>query len=159
MNNIVSYKGSHMKRLFGVLLLIVAVPVVAQDKQEEAVKAEMAKLEGTYTLVSTEQAGMKIEGEQAKKLKLVIKDKKWTVYINDKVSTSATFTIDPAKKPRTVDMTGTMGGDKGKKYLAIYELTGDNLKVCIGDTKARPRAFEAKTGTMTQLEMWKKTKE
>ena len=60
---------------------------------------------------------------------------------------------------RAIDMTGTMGGDKGKKYLAIYELDGDDLKVCIGDTKARPKVFDGKKGSGRQFEVWKRMKE
>jgi uncharacterized protein (TIGR03067 family) len=132
---------------------------VAPDKKDDAVQVEMAKLEGTYLCVSTEQGSEKGDPELLKKLKLVVKDKKWTVTINDKVSTLATFTIDPTKKPKTIDLTGTMFGDKGKKYLGIYELNGSELKLCIGDTKTRPRVFEAKKGYDRQLEVWTRAKD
>ena len=131
----------------------------APDKKNHVVQEEMAKLEATYSCVSTEQGSEKGDPEQLKKLKLVVKDKKWTVYINDKVSTSATFTIDPTKKPRTIDLTGTMGGDKGKKYLGIYELNGNELKLCIGDPKNRPTKFEAKKGYERQFEVWTRAKD
>jgi uncharacterized protein (TIGR03067 family) len=149
-----------MKRLFGALLLAGAsLALGADDKKDDAVKDELAKLEGTWTLVSSEQDGMKADPDVAKKLKLVVKDGKWTVYVGDKVSTEAKFTIDPTKKPKTIDMTGTMGGDKGKKYLAIYDLDGDDLKLCIGDTKTRPKVFDGKKGSGRQFEMWKRMKE
>ena len=51
------------------------------------------------------------DAERIKRLKLVVKDKKWTVYIDDKVSTLATFTIDPAKKPKTIDMFSELLGE------------------------------------------------
>jgi uncharacterized protein (TIGR03067 family) len=128
-------------------------------KDDAAVQEEMSKLEGTYLCVSTEQGSEKGDPETLKKLKLVVKDKKWTVYINDKVSTVATFTIDPTKKPKTIDFTGTMGGDKGKKYLGIYELNGTELKLCIGDPKNRPTKFEAKKGYERQFEVWTRAKD
>jgi uncharacterized protein (TIGR03067 family) len=131
----------------------------SSDKKDDAVREELAKLEGTYSCLSTEQGSEKGDPELLKKLKLVVKDKKWTVYINDKVSTSATFTIDPTTKPKTIDLTGTMGGDKGKKYLGIYELSGTELKLCIGDTKTRPKVFEAKKGYERQFEVWTRAKD
>jgi uncharacterized protein (TIGR03067 family) len=131
----------------------------SSDKKDDAVREEMAKLEGTYSCVSTEQGSEKGAPEQLKKLKLMVKDKRWTVYISDRVSTSATFTIDPTKKPKTIDLTGTMGGDKGKKYLGIYELNGTELKLCIGDTKTRPKVFEAKKGYERQFEVWARAKD
>jgi uncharacterized protein (TIGR03067 family) len=148
-----------MQRLFGVLLLCGAVTVVARGQEDDAVKEEMARLEGTYSCVSTEQGSDKGDPEILKTLKLVVKDKKWTVYIKDKVSTLATFKIDPTKKPKTIDLTGTMGGDKGQKYLGIYELKGDDLKLCIGDTKSRPKSFDVKKIRERQFEVWKKMKE
>jgi uncharacterized protein (TIGR03067 family) len=148
-----------MKRLFGLLLLLGAIQVVAADKKEDAVKDATEKLQGTYTCVATETDGMKGDADRVKSLKLVVKDKKWTVYVNDKVSTLATFTIDPAKKPKTIDLTGTMGGDKGVKYLGIYELDGDDLKLCVGDDKTRPKVFDGKKGTRRQFEVWKRVKE
>jgi uncharacterized protein (TIGR03067 family) len=128
------------------------------DKKGDAVQDEMARLEGTYSCVSTEQGSEKGDPATLKRLKLVVKDKKWTVYIDDKVLTLATFTIDPTKKPKTIDLTGTMGGDKGKKYLGIYELNGNELKLCIGDTKTRPKVFEAKKGYERQFEVWTRAK-
>jgi len=148
-----------MKRLIGVLLILGGVRAVAADKKEDAIKDAMEKLQGTYICVMTETDGMKGDADRIKKLKLVVKDKKWTVYIDDKVSTSATFTVDPAKKPKTIDLTGTMGGDKGVKYLGIYELSGDDLKLCIGDDKARAKVFDGKKGTRRQFEVWKRLKE
>jgi len=148
-----------MKRLLGVFLLLGGLPAVAADKKDDAVKDAMEKLQGTYTCVSLVTDGMKGDADRIKKLKLVVKDKKWTVYIDDKVSTLATFTVDPAKKPRTIDMTGTMGGDKGVKYLGIYELDGDDLKLCVGDDKTRPKVFDGKKGTRRQFEVWKRVKE
>src|SRR5215218_7871657 len=41
-----------------------------------------------------------------------------------------TVTIDLAKKPKQMDIEGTEGPNKGKKYLAIYDLAGDSLKIC-----------------------------
>ncbi len=139
-------------------------PDVAKKETKEAagsdaVKVELAKLEGNWALVSSEQAGMKSDPEIAKKVKLVVNAGKWSVYVSDRVSTSAKFTIDPANQPKAIDLTGTMGGDKGKKYLGIYQLDGDNLTLCIGDTKTRPRTFNTKKGTDWQLEVWKRMKE
>lgn len=148
-----------MKQLFVVLLLLSPIPAAAADKKDDAIKDAMAKLEGTYTCIMTETDGMKGDADRVKRLKLVVKDKKWTVYFDNKVSTLATFTIDPTKKSKTIDLTGTMGGDKGVKYLGIYELDGDDLKLCIGDAKSRPKVFDGKKGSGRQFEVWKRTKE
>src|SRR5262245_6923473 len=112
-----------------------------------------------HACVAAETDGMKGDADRIKRLKIVVKDKKWTVYFEDKISTLANFMIDPAKQPKTIDLTGTMGGDKGQKYLGIYEQDGDNLKRCVGDTKKRPKVFDGKKGTGGQFEIWKRMKE
>ncbi len=61
-----------------------------------------------------------------------------------------TFTIDPSKSPKCLDLTARVGGAE-IKVPAIYEISGDDLKVCIPliesgkslDLK-RPERFETK---------------
>ena len=48
---------------------------------------------------------------------------------------------------------------KGVKYLAIYELDGDDLRLCTGDTKTRPKVFDGKKGSGRQFEVWKRMKD
>jgi uncharacterized protein (TIGR03067 family) len=38
--------------------------------------------------------------------------------------------LDPAKKPRAMDVAGTKGPNKDKTIRAIYELTDTTLRVC-----------------------------
>jgi len=129
------------------------------EKKDDAIQKELARLEGSYSCVSLQQGTDKGDPEITKTLKLVVKDNQWTVYIRGKASTLATFTIDPTKQPKTIDLTGTMGGDKGEKYLGIYELKGDELNLCIGDTKSRPSGFDVKKIRERQFEVWKRVKE
>jgi uncharacterized protein (TIGR03067 family) len=58
----------------------------------------------------------------------------------------ATYKLDPAKKPRTIDFKPTTGESKGKTLLGIYELDGDKLKLCVADEdeKERPKEFKSK---------------
>src|SRR5438270_167955 len=109
-----------MKRLFGVVLVVGAALVVgADDKKDDAVKDELKKLEGNWQLVASEREGEKAPAEAAKMMKAVVKGDKVTIYQGDKVGGEATFTIDPSKKPKTMDAVSTFGPDKGQKSLAI----------------------------------------
>src|SRR5258708_7134236 len=61
-----------------------------------------------------------------KKAQLTFEGNKFTLELGGK-SASGTFTIDPAKKPKQIDMTVTKGDDETKKYegktsKGIYEL-------------------------------------
>jgi len=140
-----------MKQLFAVLVVAgVALALGADDKKDDA-KAELKKFQGTWQVVSAERDGEKVSADDAKKMKAVVKDDTVTVYNGDKMVAEMTFTVDPTRKPRTMDLEVTRGDDKGKKSLAIYEMDGDTLKVCVCDGKERPRDFSTKKGSDCHL--------
>jgi uncharacterized protein (TIGR03067 family) len=60
------------------------------------------------------------------------------------VRLSAVMKIDPTKNPKWLDMVYTAGPLKGQTLLALYELKGDTLTLCIQmNGKDRPAAFRA----------------
>jgi uncharacterized protein (TIGR03067 family) len=127
----------------------------APDKKGDPAKEELTKLEGTWLLVRSEVDGMKSSDENAKNARLVIKGNRMTVYAGKFKSSQSTITLDPAKKPKTIDATQTFGGPKGTKVPGIYELDGDSLTICSGE-KQRPRVFNAEKGSGRSLDVWKR---
>ncbi len=79
--------------------------------------------------------------EAIKDLKWVITGDKITYKVGDK-TTELTYKLDPTKKPKWIDF--TRGGRT--TTLGIYDLEGDNLKICFpkGDKGKRSTAFESK---------------
>jgi|SRR5260370_27176617 uncharacterized protein (TIGR03067 family) len=153
-----------MMRLWGVLLLAGfllpagAALVMADDKKDDAVKEELKKFEGTWKLVSSEHDGEKAPDDAIKTAKAMAKGGQVTLSVDGKTVMEADFTIDPTKKPKTIDATVTTAGpDKGKKTLGIYEIDGDTMKICFSD-KERPKEFSAKKGSGCTLDMYKREK-
>src|SRR5262245_7913550 len=95
-------------------LVIVAVCLLAGADAPEAVKKEMAQLEGNWSMVSGERDGQALPDDLVKQAKRVSKDGETTVSIGDQVFLKAKFTVDPTKKPKTIDYTITEGDNKGK---------------------------------------------
>jgi uncharacterized protein (TIGR03067 family) len=122
------------------------------------IDAEYAKLEGTWRFLSLEVDGMKLPEAAIKDARLIIKGKEFTM--KDPVATyRGTFRIDPAKKPKTIDIKFTEGPEKGNTSLGIYELNGDELKMCLTITaKDRPTAFEAKAKSGHGFEVLRREK-
>jgi uncharacterized protein (TIGR03067 family) len=146
-----------MKRFFGVLLVASASFVSgADDKKADAVAEELKKLEGTWLRLSFEFDGQK-EDVDVKGARAVIKGNVVTFFIGEKVFGEATFSIDPTKKPKTMDSTSTKP-EKGQKTLAIYELIGDNLKICVTQGSKRPTEFITKEGSGCALSVYKRAK-
>ncbi len=82
-----------------------------------------------------------------KKAQLTFDGNKFMLELGGK-SASGTFTIDPAKDPKQIDLTVTKGDDETKKFegktsKGIYELDGDKLKWLASEPGAedRPEAF------------------
>lgn len=71
-------------------------------------------------------------------------------------STGKCTFLDPAKAPKEIDLTPDAGG---KKLLGIYELKGDELKLCLALADAgRPSEFESKEGSNRRLVVLKREK-
>jgi RNA polymerase sigma factor (sigma-70 family) len=131
----------------------------AADKDEEAVKKEIASLEGDWAMVSGEIGGQAMPEEFVKSGTRMCKGNETTVKINGNVFMKATFTVDPSKKPKTIDYTMTEGPSKGKSQLGIYETDGDTVRFCFAAPgKDRPTGFTTKTGDECTLSVWKKAK-
>jgi uncharacterized protein (TIGR03067 family) len=87
----------------------------------------------------------------------VAKDGVTTVTIGGKPFMKAKFTIDPTKKPKTIDYMVLEGLTKGKKQLGIYELDGDTVKFCFAvPDKERPKDFTSPEGSGRTLSVWRK---
>ena len=91
--------------------------------------------------------------------KRVAKDGETTITFGGQVYFKAKFSIDPARKPRTIDYQMTEGPTKGKTHLGIYEVDGDTVKFCFAAPDSeRPTDFTAKQGSQRTLSVWKRDK-
>ena len=74
---------------------------------------------------------------------VTIKDKSYEV-MNLGVETGGTFEVDNSKSPAQIEIHCTAGADSGSSWPGIYELKGDQLRVCYARRgKKRPTAFSA----------------
>jgi uncharacterized protein (TIGR03067 family) len=140
------------------LLAATALCLIAAQKPDDAVKKELAKLQGTWKFISLEAGGNKLPEDNYKDAVLLIEGDKHTTK-HGPVTYSGTLKIDPSKKPKTIDVHFTDGPEKGKTSFGIYELDGETLKICIGLVdKPRPSEFASKAGSGHVLEVLKREK-
>ncbi len=146
-----------MRMVFASLAL---VALLGTDTGKEETRKEMARLDGEWTMVSGEIDGQLLPDELRKTAKRVARDGETTVTMGGRVFMKAQFTVDPTKKPKTIDYTFTEGPTKGKTQLGIYELDGDTVKFCFASPgKDRPTDFTTKEGSGRTLSVWKRGKE
>ena len=109
--------------------------------------SDSAEMDGTWKPLSAELAGKPWPKEVLDTMKLILKDDQYTVFVGDQ-SDEGTVKRDPSKSPKTMDIKGTKGPNEGKTILAIYELKGDELRVCYDlSGKSRPTEFATKADT------------
>jgi len=113
---------------------------VAEDESDKDLK----KMAGDWTPVLMQLNGKKQPEELLKSIKLTIKGDKYNTVVG-KEKDEGTLKLDATKEPREMDITTSVGENKGKAIPCIYEIKGDELRVCYGlNGTARPADF--KTG-------------
>ncbi len=148
-----------MKTTKGLLALAIGFLSIALSLAEDssAVKKDMAGLQGEWTLVSGTADGQPMAEGMVKQMKRVCKGDEVTVTMGTQVILKAKISVDPEKKPKTIDYDMTGGVNAGKKQLGIYELDGDSLKSCFAAPGAeRPADFTNKEGDRRTLTVWKR---
>jgi len=158
-NHQTSEQTKHMKLIQKLLLIALATLSIslARAAEDEAVKKDLAQLQGEWTMVSASADGQSMSEDMLKQMKRVCKGDEITVTMGDQVFLKAKITIDPSKKPKTIDYDMTEGFSKGKKQLGIYELNGDTFKACFNSPGAE-RPTEFKAGDGLTLSEWKRKK-
>lgn len=144
----------------GMLVTPLAVTAVADDAKDDAIKKDHQLIEGTWRIVGLETDGNKADGEDLKRLKVVNgADGTWSLRTEGQEISKGTSTIDPTKKPKTIDFTPTEGSGKDNHYVGIYEITGNTRKVCFGPAgKERPIEFSAPTRSQYTLVIYEREK-
>ena len=111
-------------------------------------------LQGTWSITSLEMDGVKAPFAGGK---IVIKGSRFTTLAMGG-EYGGTMVFDETKTPKRFDLTFTEGTHQGKKALGIYELTGDDWKICMGlaGVRRRPKEFTTSAGSGFALETLKR---
>jgi len=137
--------------------------VVLKQKDTDAVKREWKRLEGTWTVTKMDVEGRSLLEKDKGVARMTVKDGKITSDAQgDEKLDSSTISLDPSQNPKTITIPNFHGGDpkKGITLIGIYELKGNELKVCAQAVetaklkereKERPKAFDSKRGVLVIL--------
>jgi uncharacterized protein (TIGR03067 family) len=119
--------------------------VLLLGADDKAKKAD--PLSGTWKVSSLVAGGE--EREQAKGSVYTFKDGTLTMK-GMRGERKSTYKLDASKKPATIDMTAKGGQRDGMTTKGIFEVKGDELKLCFdfmgGDE--RPKMFDGSNGSM-----------
>jgi len=112
--------------------------------------AEIKALQGTWTIVSLEMDGRKMEGGPS--AQIVVKGDRFTT-ISMGADYKGVVEVDAARLPREFNLVFTEGPEKGNTNRGIYELDGDTWRICLNMTGGpRPTRFATAPGSGLALE-------
>ncbi len=151
-----------MKAIRNTLLIGLAALAISfvWAEENQAVKQDLAKLQGEWTMVSGSADGQPMPDDMLKQMKRVCKGDETTTTMGGQLFIKAKITLDPSKTPKTIDYVMLDGFTKGKTQLGIYEVDGDTFKSCLAAPGAeRPTDFTSKPGDRRTLSVWKRQKE
>jgi uncharacterized protein (TIGR03067 family) len=147
------------------IVLVLSVPAAwggddaKQKAKKEAIEKELKLLEGAWDQISVVEEGKKIETPKGVRLRTTIRGGAYTVEGGDKIYAKGTLKLDPDKKPKALDVITTDGVVKGMVFLAIYELKGDELRMCVAQPgQDRPTEFSAGPGSERVVQTFRRAK-
>ena len=103
--------------------------------------------------------GAKAPEERFKDIVLEIRDEKYLITQDGKTA-SRRLRLDPAKKPKAIDITYDDGPNKGKTNRGVYRIDGDTLTICRHEQPDMPRPgdFNAPAGSGRALVVFQRIK-
>jgi uncharacterized protein (TIGR03067 family) len=145
-----------MRPYFALLLLGLCFPCSMAFGDEA--KKELDRLQGHWKVEKGEHSGNPIPEDAIQKIKIEVKGDRMIATIDGNV-VEISMKLDPSTKPKIIDLTTEVGDDKGMVKQAIYELSGDEWKVCVDNNcKDRPTAFTTKADADQVLVVMKRVK-
>src|SRR5260370_29034967 len=115
------------------MALVLGLGLAVAARADDENKKDHEQLEGTWTTVSGEMNGDKLDDAIVKDLKFVVKGDKFEVQGPAEVLkqyAKGTFKMEATTTPKTIDITVGEGAMKGDVVEGIYEFDGDTLKMC-----------------------------
>lgn len=130
-----------------------AVVLAGGGADEAALKKEKARLEGMWKI--TRLATPKGDQDGAVGATLTFGKDSSLEYRKDDEMKKASFKLNPAAKPKEIDITPEEDADK--VMHGIYQIEKDSLKICLSKEK-RPNEFAAAEGGSNILIVLEKAK-
>jgi uncharacterized protein (TIGR03067 family) len=143
---------------FSVLCLSVILPIGAP--QESQGTTDVARWVGTWQMTAAEKDGEKAPDWWVAQRKFVFSaDGGFVLRVGDQVQGVGTFRLGQDKGRTTVDLKTDKGDFAGKTLYCLYELNGDELRVCFPMFGTdRPTQFTGAAGSRCFLMTFRRTK-
>lgn len=117
-------------------------------------------IEGNWACETAVVNGKALSESTVALLRLRLTGERYVTEKGSAVLFDSTYTTDPSRNPKHINIVGTEGDLKGKEALGIYSLAGDALRICYTmPGKPRPTAFESVAGSEAYFIVWKRQRQ
>ena len=134
--------------------------MLAGGVRADTAEKEFPKLHGTWIVVSAEKDGQAFDRITGGKL--VVKDQNFAIVTKNGTEMKGDLVLAPGKKPKHIDFTHQEGLLRDKTWQGVYELDGDELKLCYAEAdtnKDRPTEFKTAQDSGLLLIVMKRKKD
>lgn len=148
------------------LCAFACVVVFAGASSANPPPSDLDPLQGYWKPLQVEFEGKtQMTAEQMKQVTVVIENAEYHLYYVDRSQTPPmqrklalmNITVDASTNPKSMTFEFATGPLKGQKRHGIYEVAGNQLKMCYGPVeKAKPAAFAAPANSGYFFEVWGK---
>jgi len=138
-------------------LLVSSLSVISSFAAEPPAKSA---IEGTWLPIKAELGGQPMDEAVLKTISMNLENGKYHVSVAGNPD-DGTFELQPSTNPKAMVIHGTEGPNKGRAIPAIYDLSGDTLRICydLSPTNAHtPKEFKSSTGTRLYLVTYERKK-
>jgi|EndMetStandDraft_3_1072993.scaffolds.fasta_scaffold130401_2 uncharacterized protein (TIGR03067 family) len=105
---------------------------------------DLAALEGSWKPTFAKRGDLETSEHDLERRKMTIRNSRYSAWVPRTPDFNLVeIRLDATKSPKHLDLVVVEGPNIGQTQLGIYELQGDELKVCYG-FKSRPTLFEAR---------------
>jgi uncharacterized protein (TIGR03067 family) len=139
-----------MLSVFGILCLTACVSTSRN-------KNDAGQLSGAWSCVSATIDGKTLPPDTVASLRLTLTENQYKTQKGTETLFESTYSVDPSKSPKQINMIGTEGDLAGKEAHGIYSLEGDILRICYTmPDSPRPDNFESAPGSKAYLIVWRR---
>lgn len=150
--------------LLGVLGMTVTLAPITRGANPQPTD-DLSTLQGNWKPLQCEFEGVpQMPADKLKQVTVVFDKSEYHLYFVDRSKEDqpkvfklavANIALDQTTKPRTITFEFAEGSQKGQKAHGIYEIAGNQLKLCYGPVdKPKPATFAAPPKSGYFLETW-----
>jgi uncharacterized protein (TIGR03067 family) len=131
----------------------------ARTDDDQSVKSELKRHQGTWVATASVFDGQKAPEDVVRSIKRIVTDDHVVWERNGKRFAGTKVVLDPTTEPKSIDAIPDGGRNRGERILGIFKFDRDTLTICMAAVgQPRPGEFKAEKGSGWTLQTFTREK-